>query len=142
MSEQSSGFGREIRLPSPQQPKRLKITKTQVILGIAALVVLAIAAWAIVASILPTQGMKESDFVTECHESIKRQLKDPESAQIEEPLFGVHAEKSDDGDDKFSMSGIARARNGFGGMATFTYECTGGYSQTADRVFANARLDQ
>lgn len=122
--------------------RRLPLTRAQKWLGVSGFLILAVASWAIVASILPTQKMKESEFVEECHSAIKRQLKDPESAQIDDPLFGVHAEVDDDGDDDFSMFGTARSRNGFGGMTNFTYECSGGYSKELDRVYSIAKLEQ
>lgn len=139
MSGEYTTFGAKKLKPKKE---RLPLTRTQKVLGVTGFLVLAIAVFAIVASILPTQAMKESDFIAECNESIKRQLKDPESAQIEDPWFGVIADKTDDGDDDFSMSGVGRARNGFGGMTSFTYECNGGYSKTADRVFGSARLNE
>ena len=139
MSETFGTFSEKSATPKKQ---RMPLTPPQKYLAGVGALFLAVAVFAVVMSVLPTQGMKESDFVDECNESIKRQLKDPESAQIEDPWFGVIAETKDDGDDDFSMSGVGRARNGFGGMTSFTYECNGGYSKTADRVFGSARLNE
>lgn len=122
MSEQQPGFGREVRLPAPQQPKRLKITKVQVILGIAALVVLAIAAWAIVASILPTEKMKREAAYEACTEDARSQLRDPDSAQFE---LKPDTMENDDGDTVYTFDGHVRSRNGFGGMTSNTMMCIG-----------------
>lgn len=122
MSEQSPGFGREIRLPRPQQSKRLKITKTQVILAIAAFVVLAIAVWAIVASILPTEGMKEDAAYEACTEDARSQLRDPDSAQFE---LKPGTMDNKDGETVYTFDGHVRSRNGFGGMTSNTMMCIG-----------------
>ena len=122
MSEQSPGFGREIRLPSSQQPKRLKITKTQVILAIAAVVVLAIAVWAIVASILPNEKMKREAAYEACTEDARSQLRDPDSAQFELTPVDLEAK---DGKEPYGFDGHVRSRNGFGGMTSNTMMCIG-----------------
>lgn len=122
MSEQNAGFGREINLPDPQKPERLRITKVQVILGIAALLVLAVAAWAIVASILPTEGMKQDAAYEACTEDARSQLRDPDSAQFELKPVDLEAK---DGKTPYGFDGHVRSRNGFGGMTSNTMMCIG-----------------
>lgn len=126
MSEQSPGFGREIRLPSPQQPKRLKFTKTQVILGIAALLVLSVAAWAIVAAILPTEQMKRDAAYEACTADARSQLRDPDSAQFE-LTPGTMDNKY--GEIVYTFDGHVRSRNGFGGMTSNTMACIGKWDE-------------
>lgn len=141
MPEQSAGFGREIRLPSPQQPKHLKITKVQVILGIAALMVLTVAAWAITASILPTEGMKREAAYEACLNDARSQLRDPESAQFEvENDPGVMENKA--GETVYTFEGIVRARNGFGGMNSNHMMCFANWDDETREASGNAaKLD-
>lgn len=139
MSEQSAGFGREIRLPNPQQPKHLKITKVQVVLGVAALMVSAVAAWAIAASILPTEGMKRDAAYEACLDDARAQLRDPESAQFEvENDPGVM--KNKDGETVYTFEGIVRARNGFGGMNSNHMMCFANWDDEKDEASGNAAI--
>lgn len=123
MSEQNSGFGRDVRFPKPRQTKRrLPSTKTQVLLGIAALLVLALAAWAIVASILPTEGMKQEASYDACVEDALSQLRDPSSAEFE---LAPGSMENDEGETVYTFDGHVRSRNGFGGMNSNTMACLG-----------------
>ena len=124
---------------SAQKPKRRPFTRVQRVLLVLGISVGVLSILAIVGSLLPTQAMKESAFSDECYSSIERKLRDPESAQIEDPIFGVQV--IDEEEDRYEMFGTGRAKNGFGGMASFTYSCTGGYSEHVDRAYANAQLN-
>lgn len=119
--------------------KRQPFTRTQRTLLIVGTIVGVLSILAIIGSVLPTQSMKESEFADSCRSSIERQLKDPESAQIEDPIFGVQVVDADEGN--FEMLGTGRAKNGFGGMASFAYKCTGGYSDDLGRAHARAKLE-
>lgn len=121
------------------EPKRQPFTRVQRLLLTVGVIVGVLAILAIIGSLLPTQSMKESQFADECRSSIERQLKDPESAQIEDPIFGVQVVDAEEGN--FEMFGTGRAKNGFGGMVPFTYECTGGYSEQLNRAYAHAKLE-
>lgn len=137
MSDNYESFG-------PTMPKAGKqpltfTGKQKILVVVAGLIIVAVMAAVVASLVLPTEGMKKKDFVSECHDAIKRQLRDPASAQIDEPIFGVQV--TDEEEDKYEMSGMARARNGFGGMNSFTYQCTGGYSKEADRVYSIAKLE-
>lgn len=139
MSEHSAGFGREIRLPTPQKPKHLKITKVQVILGIAALMVLAVAAWAIVASILPTERMKREAAYEACLDDARSQLRDPESAQFEVEN-DPEVMENNDGETVYTFEGIVRARNGFGGMNSNHMMCFANWDDEREEATGNAAI--
>ncbi|WP_240373043.1 hypothetical protein [Brevibacterium zhoupengii] len=119
MSESTSVFGPEI----PKQKKqRLPLTKTQIILGVAGVLIFAVSAWAIVASILPTEGMKQEAAYEACTEDARSQLRDPDSAQFElKP--GTMDSKA--GHTVYTFDGHVRSRNGFGGMTSNTMMCIG-----------------
>ena len=119
--------------------KRQPFTVRQRLLLTLGVIIGALSITAIIGSLLPTQAMKEEAFADECRSKIERQLKDPDSAVIEDPIFGVTVIDEDSG--RLEMVGTGRAKNSFGGMVPFAYECTGGYSDATGRAFANARLD-
>lgn len=119
MSESTSVFGPEL----PKQKKqRLPLTKTQILLGIAGVLVLAIAAWAIVASVLPTDGMKQEAAYESCTEDALSQLRDPDSAKFE---LKPDTMENEAGKTVYTFDGHVRSRNGFGGMTSNTMACLG-----------------
>ena len=70
---------------------------------------------------------RENKFLTECHNDIKEQLRDPNSAEFESESGVIVA---DDG--HYTILSDARARNGFGGMNNFAIACTATYDEASD----------
>jgi len=131
MSDQQPEFGRSVRFPGPKNQKQhLSLTKKQMALAVATLLVLAVAAWAIVASILPTEGMKEDAVLQACKEDALSQLRDPESARFELPETPERP-KTKSGDEGYFYDGAVRSRNGFGGMTSTPMVCIGSWDDEA-----------
>lgn len=85
----------------------------------------------------PSEESMAEDFGTACYSEVKSQLKDPESASLTDS--GVQVIDSGD-NPNFKLSGTGRSRNSFGGMATFSWECTGFYSSHSDEAHASAEV--
>lgn len=66
----------------------------------------------------PSDEVIASEAGTACYTAVKQKLKDPGSASI------VDNGVIDEGDNTWSVNGSGTARNGFGGMSEFTWECT------------------
>lgn len=106
-------------------------------LGVAGFVALAVGVWAVVASILPTEGMKKSTFQEECVAGVKDDLRDPGSVELEPSDSGViYTEEKD----QFSLLGTGRARNGFGGMNSFIFGCTGTFDEETEEFNVSADI--
>lgn len=125
MSANYEAFGPQMPV---QKKQRLPITRTQIVLGIAGLLVLAIAAWAIVASILPTEKMIKTDFLDACTADVTDKMRDPSSTELDVTLDDVLY--SDDSG-KYTALSEGRSRNGFGGMNSFVFACSGTYDESA-----------
>lgn len=70
---------------------------------------------------------RENKFLAECHDDVKKQLRDPSSAEFESETGVIVA---DDG--HYTILSDARARNGFGGMNNFSIACTATYDEASD----------
>ncbi|MCT2357086.1 hypothetical protein M3G54_01740 [Brevibacterium casei] len=134
MSESTTGFGPDL----PRKRKRAPFTRMQVILGVAALLVLAVAAWAIVASILPTEGMKREAVREQCEKDALSQLRDPESAIFDLPEPELM--ENDQGETVYYFDGSVRSRNGFGGMTRTPMGCIGQWDDDKDEATGKAVL--
>lgn len=66
----------------------------------------------------PSDEVIASEAGTACYTAVKQKLKDPGSASI------VDNGVIDEGDNTWSVNGSGTARNTFGGMSEFTWECT------------------
>lgn len=108
-------------------------------LACAALLVLLLVGGLIWTSVAgPSEESMAEDFGTACYEDARSQFKDSSSANLTDS--GVTALESDGNDPRFEMSGSGSGVNGFGGYSTVTWSCTGFYSKTSDKAYANATV--
>lgn len=87
----------------------------------------------------PTLENQEKHVIPACQDSLKKRLRDPDSAQFSAELV-THRNETAEGKLEYRATGIVRARNGFGGMVANAYTCTASYNTFYEEVTAYASL--
>ena len=86
----------------------------------------------------PSEEQKAEEFGTACYEEVRAQFKNPSSANLIDT--GVEVVGAESATTNFRLEGTGSGMNGFGGYSTVTWTCTGFYSDSSEKAYANATV--
>lgn len=86
----------------------------------------------------PTPEGERYGVTSVCEKAVRQQLKDPDSAKFD--WSGVSPTTSTERLFSYEGTGVVRAQNSLGGVATHTFTCAGTYSVASGEARATATL--